>query len=274
MRSSTSATRRTRRPTGGLRSRSARLPTTARSIRSAANREQVRGRAADRAERPDSRPARLLAAGPLIPRTAPTRSRSTRRSSCSSRPGGGSTRRLLALVPEAPGMRVSGHPGVAAFARPLAGLIAPWDGPAAICFGDGRRVGALVDRNGLRPMAFAVTADRLVAAASEAVLSRSSPERWSGAVAWDPASCSWSTGSWGDPRGCRGEDGRPPSLLATGRSATGAPRPDRTRGGCRPGRRPDPDGAALPCRARRRAGPPRHPDDDPGGPRAALEHGR
>src|SRR5439155_18122188 len=43
-----------------------------------------------------------------------------------------------------------------------------WDGPAAIVFGDGRRVGALVDRNGLRPAAFAVTVDNVVALASEA----------------------------------------------------------------------------------------------------------
>src|SRR6185369_8341368 len=39
---------------------------------------------------------------------------------------------------------------------------------AAIVFADGQRVGALVDRNGLRPAAFAVTTDRLVAVASEA----------------------------------------------------------------------------------------------------------
>src|SRR5206468_6832290 len=49
-----------------------------------------------------------------------------------------------------------------------AGMLAPWDGPAAIVFADGRRVGAMVDRNGLRPAAFAVTAERLVAVASEA----------------------------------------------------------------------------------------------------------
>ena len=45
---------------------------------------------------------------------------------------------------------------------------AVWDGPAAIVFGDGKRVGAIADRNGLRPTAFAVTRDRLVAVCSEA----------------------------------------------------------------------------------------------------------
>ena len=47
-------------------------------------------------------------------------------------------------------------------------MLAPWDGPAAIVFADGRTVGALIDRNGLRPASFAVTRDRLVAVASEA----------------------------------------------------------------------------------------------------------
>ena len=75
---------------------------------------------------------------------------------------------LLALVPEAAALRPLGHPLAGAFGRRVAGFLAPWDGPAALVFGDGRRVGALVDRNGLRPLAFAVTADRLVAVASEA----------------------------------------------------------------------------------------------------------
>ncbi len=46
--------------------------------------------------------------------------------------------------------------------------IEPWDGPAAIVFGDGRRVGALLDRNGLRPLAMARTDDGLVVVSSEA----------------------------------------------------------------------------------------------------------
>ncbi len=44
----------------------------------------------------------------------------------------------------------------------------PWDGPAALCFSDGRISGAALDRNGLRPLRVAVTEDGLVAAASEA----------------------------------------------------------------------------------------------------------
>jgi glutamate synthase (NADPH/NADH) large chain len=43
----------------------------------------------------------------------------------------------------------------------------PWDGPAAIAFSDGRLVGAVLDRNGLRPCRFAITNTGLVVAGSE-----------------------------------------------------------------------------------------------------------
>lgn len=52
----------------------------------------------------------------------------------------------------------------------------PWDGPAAISFSDGRVVGAALDRNGLRPCRFAVTAGGLVVAGSEAGLVDLDPE--------------------------------------------------------------------------------------------------
>ena len=44
----------------------------------------------------------------------------------------------------------------------------PWDGPAAIAFTDGRVIGAMLDRNGLRPGRYIVTKDDLVVLASEA----------------------------------------------------------------------------------------------------------
>ena len=47
-------------------------------------------------------------------------------------------------------------------------LSEPWDGPAALCFTDGRISGAALDRNGLRPLRVAVAGDELVAVASEA----------------------------------------------------------------------------------------------------------
>ncbi len=47
-------------------------------------------------------------------------------------------------------------------------LMEPWDGPAAICFTDGKQMGACLDRNGLRPCRYYVTNDDLVVMASEA----------------------------------------------------------------------------------------------------------
>jgi glutamate synthase (ferredoxin) len=47
-------------------------------------------------------------------------------------------------------------------------LMEPWGGPAAIAFTDGRCIGAVLDRNGLRPSRYYVTSDDLVIMASEA----------------------------------------------------------------------------------------------------------
>jgi glutamate synthase (NADPH/NADH) large chain len=46
-------------------------------------------------------------------------------------------------------------------------LMEPWDGPASIAFTDGVRIGAVLDRNGLRPSRYYVTKDDLVVMASE-----------------------------------------------------------------------------------------------------------
>ena len=46
-------------------------------------------------------------------------------------------------------------------------LMEPWDGPAAIPFTDGVSVGAVLDRNGLRPSRYTVTRDGRVIMASE-----------------------------------------------------------------------------------------------------------
>lgn len=48
-----------------------------------------------------------------------------------------------------------------------AALMEPWDGPAAVAFSDGRQIGAMLDRNGLRPARYLVTDDDLVVMASE-----------------------------------------------------------------------------------------------------------
>ncbi|HEX4745671.1 MAG TPA: glutamate synthase large subunit, partial [Gaiellaceae bacterium] len=59
-------------------------------------------------------------------------------------------------------------PEVRDFHRYGAMLSEPWDGPAALCFTDGRTCGAALDRNGLRPLRVAITDDGLVTVASEA----------------------------------------------------------------------------------------------------------
>ncbi len=47
-------------------------------------------------------------------------------------------------------------------------IVEPWDGPAAMAFSDGRQIGAVLDRNGLRPARYVVTNDDVVVLASEA----------------------------------------------------------------------------------------------------------
>ena len=82
--------------------------------------------------------------------------------------GGRDIRHALAmLIPEAwEGFDVV--PAVRDFYRYHAGLMEPWDGPAGLVFTDGVRVGATLDRNGLRPLRYAVCEDGLIACASEA----------------------------------------------------------------------------------------------------------
>ncbi|NEO27901.1 MAG: glutamate synthase subunit alpha, partial [Kamptonema sp. SIO4C4] len=56
-------------------------------------------------------------------------------------------------------------------------LMEPWDGPASIAFTDGTGIGAVLDRNGLRPSRYTVTKDGLVIMASEAGVLPIEPER-------------------------------------------------------------------------------------------------
>lgn len=51
----------------------------------------------------------------------------------------------------------------------------PWDGPALISFTDGRFIGAILDRNGLRPSRFYITKDNIMVMASEVLGTLRSP---------------------------------------------------------------------------------------------------
>lgn len=75
---------------------------------------------------------------------------------------------MLMMVPEAWDGNPHMDPLKKAFYEYHATLMEPWDGPAALCFTDGSTIGAMLDRNGLRPLRFAVTSDDRIIVASEA----------------------------------------------------------------------------------------------------------
>jgi len=74
---------------------------------------------------------------------------------------------ILMMIPEAWENRDDMDPELKAFYEYHSFLMEPWDGPASIAFTDGRRIGAVLDRNGLRPSRYVVTKDGMVIMASE-----------------------------------------------------------------------------------------------------------
>jgi glutamate synthase (NADPH/NADH) large chain len=74
---------------------------------------------------------------------------------------------VLMMIPEAWENHTLMDPDRRAFYRYHAALMEPWDGPASIAFTDGTVIGAVLDRNGLRPSRYWVTDDDLVVMASE-----------------------------------------------------------------------------------------------------------
>ena len=74
---------------------------------------------------------------------------------------------ILMMIPEAWENNPSMDPARRAFYEYHASIMEPWDGPACVTFTDGHLIGAVLDRNGLRPGRFWVTDDGLVVLASE-----------------------------------------------------------------------------------------------------------
>ncbi|HEX8867833.1 MAG TPA: glutamate synthase subunit alpha, partial [Lentzea sp.] len=74
---------------------------------------------------------------------------------------------VLMMIPEAWENHATMDPKRRAFYQFHASLMEPWDGPACVTFTDGELVGAVLDRNGLRPGRYWVTQDGLVILASE-----------------------------------------------------------------------------------------------------------
>ncbi|MFM8482054.1 MAG: glutamate synthase central domain-containing protein, partial [Actinomycetota bacterium] len=74
---------------------------------------------------------------------------------------------VLMMIPEAWENHRTMAADKRAFYRFHASLMEPWDGPASVAFTDGTVIGAVLDRNGLRPSRYWVTDDGLVVLASE-----------------------------------------------------------------------------------------------------------
>ena len=85
------------------------------------------------------------------------------------RSGRSITDSLITLVPEAFRNQpdLDSRPDVTAMYEFNAGIQEPWDGPALLVFADGKRVGATLDRNGLRPARWCTTEDGFVIMGSE-----------------------------------------------------------------------------------------------------------
>ncbi|MFH1799602.1 MAG: glutamate synthase large subunit [Candidatus Omnitrophota bacterium] len=74
---------------------------------------------------------------------------------------------MMMMIPEAFGVKYHISEAKRAFLEYHAAIMEPWDGPAAVAFTDGMKVGAILDRNGLRPVRYVITKSGLVVMASE-----------------------------------------------------------------------------------------------------------
>ncbi len=74
---------------------------------------------------------------------------------------------VLMMIPEAWENHAEMDPKRRAFYEFHSTLMEPWDGPASVAFTDGTQIGAVLDRNGLRPSRYWVTDEGLVVMASE-----------------------------------------------------------------------------------------------------------
>ncbi len=84
---------------------------------------------------------------------------------------------MAMLMPEAWDHDVTMSDEKRAFYEFHASIMEPWDGPAAVAFTDGRKIGATLDRNGLRPARYLVTHDGLLIVASETGVLPVKPEQ-------------------------------------------------------------------------------------------------
>ncbi len=83
---------------------------------------------------------------------------------------------ILMMIPEAWENHAQMDEELRAYYEYHSFLMEPWDGPASIAFTDGRKIGAVLDRNGLRPSRWLVTKDGFVVMASEVGVLDVAPE--------------------------------------------------------------------------------------------------
>ena len=83
---------------------------------------------------------------------------------------------MMMMIPEPWSNHESMDDDLRAFYQYHSCLMEPWDGPASIAFTDGKQMGAILDRNGLRPSRYYVTKDGTVVMASEAGVLDFAPE--------------------------------------------------------------------------------------------------
>ena len=84
---------------------------------------------------------------------------------------------VLMMIPEAWQQHPTMDPDKRAFYEYHSCLMEPWDGPASIAFTDGTYIGAVLDRNGLRPSRYYITKDHKCIMASEVGVVHVEPER-------------------------------------------------------------------------------------------------
>ncbi|MDZ4131971.1 MAG: glutamate synthase central domain-containing protein, partial [Dethiobacteria bacterium] len=75
---------------------------------------------------------------------------------------------MAMLIPQAWGDKYPIGPDLRGFFEYHAGIMEPWDGPSAVVYTDGRCLGAILDRNGLRPARYTITNEGMMVFASEA----------------------------------------------------------------------------------------------------------
>ncbi len=79
------------------------------------------------------------------------------------------------LIPESINIKNPIPPELRDFYHYHATFMEPWDGPASLIFSDGRYVGGMLDRNGLRPSRYTITTNDIIVMASETGVQRFEP---------------------------------------------------------------------------------------------------